>query len=94
MAVWPDPAHGKCSYGYFKIPCLIFQKVSIFEIVNKKNDYAMLDFCFAVSRVPEQGASVSELGASATAEKHTHTWILEHGICGFCAFSAILSPPR
>jgi len=29
MAVWPDPTHGKCSYGHFNI--LIFGKSDMFE---------------------------------------------------------------
>jgi len=39
MAVWPDPAHGKCSSGNFNM--LIFQKSDIFEnmIVHYFLDY-------------------------------------------------------
>ena len=31
MAVWPDPTHGKCSYGYSKVLICVLKKLTFFE---------------------------------------------------------------
>ena len=62
MAVWPYPAHGTCSYGYFKISVLTFRKVYIFENVENL-DYTLLDvylFCLFQGTIGPMGPNGSQ----------------------------------
>ena len=80
MAIWPDPAHGTCSYGYFKISFWTFRKVNIFEKVENL-DYTLLEiYFFAGFRVSQQGASVSELPAALRRPRKKNT-PLDFGTC-------------
>jgi len=75
MAVWPDPAHGKCSYGYVKMSFLTFRKVNIFD--NVEHLHLFLFCCF--QGLPAGCVCVrAACGASATSEKKTP---LDFGTC-------------